>query len=67
MKMSDHKPTPENYCFIQSFEWNVPVDQKHWKRLKSALPAPMSIGIDNFWILPACKGATGGKSNGYDI
>ena len=64
---TNEKPTDENYCFIQAFEWNVPADQKHWQRLKRALPALKAIGVDNFWIPPACKGAGGGKANGYDV
>jgi len=60
-------PTPENRCFLQAFEWNVPADQKHWKRLRAVLPDLKSIGVDAMWIPPACKGAGGGEANGYDI
>lgn len=51
---------------FQAFEWNVPKDQHHWTRLASALPELKSIGIDNMWIPPGCKGGWHG-SNGYDI
>lgn len=57
----------ENYTLLQGFEWNVPADQKHWKRLKAVLQDLKDIGIDNIWIPPACKGAEGPKANGYDI
>lgn len=57
----------ENKCLLQGFEWNVPADQKHWKRLKAELPALKAIGIDNVWLPPACKGAGGINANGYDI
>ena len=60
-------PTPENRCFLQAFEWNVPADQKHWKRLLAVLPDLKAIGVDAMWIPPACKGAGGGEANGYDI
>ena len=56
----------ENYCLLQGFEWNVPADQKHWKRLTAVLDDLKSIGIDNLWIPPACKGG-GPEANGYDI
>jgi alpha-amylase len=57
---------PENMTMFQAFEWNCPKDQKHWTRLASALPSLKSIGIDNMWIPPGCKGGWHG-SNGYDI
>lgn len=59
--------TPENYCLLQGFEWNVPADQKHYIRLKNALGDLKKIGIDNVWLPPACKGQGGSKANGYDI
>lgn len=57
----------ENYCLLQGFEWNVPNDQKHWKRLKAVLPELKETGIDNLWLPPACKGAGGPNANGYDV
>ncbi len=59
--------TPENFCLLQGFEWNVPADQKHYIRLKNVLQDLKSIGIDNVWLPPACKGAGGTEANGYDI
>lgn len=61
-----HDPCPENLTMFQAFEWNCPKDQKHWTRLATALPTLKSIGIDNMWIPPGCKGGWHG-SNGYDI
>ncbi|KEF54705.1 alpha-amylase [Exophiala aquamarina CBS 119918] len=60
-------PTPENYCMLQGFEWNVPADQKQWARLQNALEGLKKTGVDNVWLPPACKGAGGGKANGYDV
>lgn len=57
----------ENYTLLQGFEWNVPADQRHWKRLTGELEQYKNIGISNLWIPPACKGAGGTKANGYDI
>lgn len=60
------EPTPPNYTMIQAFEWYIPADQKHWKRLQYALRGLKSIGVDNLWIPPACK-ASSPQGNGYDI
>lgn len=60
-------PTPENATLLQGFEWNVPADQKHWKRLAAVLPDLKKAGFDNIWLPPACKGAGGNNANGYDI
>ncbi|KAK8157806.1 glycoside hydrolase superfamily [Phyllosticta citrichinensis] len=62
----DRKPTEENATLFQAFEWNVPADGKHWKRLTAALPSLKSIGISNMWIPPGCKGSSP-NGNGYDI
>ncbi|EZF34230.1 hypothetical protein H109_00953 [Trichophyton interdigitale MR816] len=55
----------ENDLMFQGFEWHVPADQQHWNRLRESLPRLKSMGVNNIWIPPGCKGATGG--NGYDI
>ncbi|THC98303.1 hypothetical protein EYZ11_002236 [Aspergillus tanneri] len=51
---------------MQAFEWHIPNDQGHWRRLKQALPDLKAIGIDNLWIPPGCK-AMHPAGNGYDI
>ncbi|KAF2843512.1 glycoside hydrolase family 13 protein [Patellaria atrata CBS 101060] len=60
------KPTHENYCMFQAYEWNVPSDRKHYQRLIKALPALKACGIDNFWLPPGCK-AGEPDGAGYDI
>jgi len=65
LAMQEQTPTPENMTMMQAFEWYVPADQKHWKRLESQLPQLKAFGIDNFWIPPGCK-ASFPNSNGYD-
>ncbi|KAL2818360.1 glycoside hydrolase superfamily [Aspergillus granulosus] len=57
---------PDNSLIFQAFEWHVPADQAHWRRLHRLLPTLKAIGIDNIWIPPGCKG-TNPSSNGYDI
>ena len=60
------EPTPENFTMMQGFEWYVPDDHKHYKRLEWALSGLKSTGVDNVWIPPACK-ASSPSGNGYDI
>ncbi|OLN96754.1 Glucan 1,4-alpha-maltohexaosidase 1 [Colletotrichum chlorophyti] len=63
---SHRDQTPENDTMFQAFEWNVPGDRLHWKRLISAVPKLKAIGIDNIWLPPGCK-AQSADGNGYDI
>eukprot|EP01117_Protostelium_nocturnum_P004446 TRINITY_DN1602_c0_g1_i1.p1 TRINITY_DN1602_c0_g1~~TRINITY_DN1602_c0_g1_i1.p1 ORF type:complete len:529 (-),score=224.44 TRINITY_DN1602_c0_g1_i1:45-1631(-) len=55
-----------NNVMIQFFEWNVPADQKHWKRLEEEAPKLAKLGIHGVWIPPACKGG-GPQDVGYGI
>jgi alpha-amylase len=55
----------ENSCIFQAFEWHVPADRKHWKRLEYALGSLKELGVKDFWLPPGCK-ATSQSSNGYD-
>lgn len=57
---------PQNTLMLQGFEWHVPADQKHWQRLKMALPSLRDAGVDNIWIPPGCKGMDP-SGTGYDI
>ncbi|PLB48256.1 alpha-amylase [Aspergillus steynii IBT 23096] len=58
--------TTDNPLMMQAFEWHVPNDQGHWRRLEQALPDLKAIGVDNMWIPPGCK-AMNPAGNGYDI
>lgn len=62
----DRKPTPENHTLLQGYEWNVPADQKHYKRLAAEVPKLKAIGINNIWLPPGCKAANP-KGVGFDI
>lgn len=57
---------PENQTMIQGFEWYLPADYQHWKRLTKIMPALSALGFTSIWIPPACK-ATWHTGNGYDI
>ncbi|OJJ50069.1 hypothetical protein ASPZODRAFT_2117146 [Penicilliopsis zonata CBS 506.65] len=56
----------ENTLMMQAFEWYVPADENHWRRLRKALPSLQDIGVDSIWIPPGCK-AMSPSGNGYDI
>lgn len=58
--------SPPNSIMLQGFEWHVPADQLHWRRLEKALPSLKEIGVDNIWIPPGCKGMEP-SGTGYDI
>lgn len=64
--MGSEKSTPDNATLLQAFEWNVPSDQAHWKRLITALPGLRHVGITAMWLPPGCKAAAR-EGNGYDI
>jgi alpha-amylase len=64
--MVDEEECPVNATMFQGFEWYVPADHQHWKRLQRAMPQLNAIGIDQIWIPPGCK-ASRRDSNGYDI
>ncbi|CAI7600870.1 unnamed protein product [Penicillium palitans] len=51
---------------MQGFEWHVPADQRHWQRLRKAIPDLKDIGVDNIWIPPGCKGMNP-SGIGYDV
>ena len=62
----DDQPCPENKTMVQGFEWYVPADFQHWRRLTKIVPALAALGVTNMWIPPACK-ASWKTGNGYDI
>jgi alpha-amylase len=62
----DSQPCPENKTMFQGFEWYIPADHQHWKRLAKAVPSLSALGITSMWIPPACK-ASWPDQNGYDI
>ncbi|KAJ5731652.1 uncharacterized protein N7483_006160 [Penicillium malachiteum] len=67
----DSEKTPEwiappNILMMQGFEWHVPADHRHWKRLRMAMASLRDVGVDNIWIPPGCK-AMDPSGVGYDI
>ncbi|KAK4183137.1 alpha-amylase [Podospora australis] len=65
--VSDDAPCPQNQLMVQGFEWYIPPDHQHWRRLSQILPSLSHLGVSHLWIPPACKAAHGPDGNGYDI
>ncbi len=57
----------ENKIMLQGFEWYLPDDGLHWRRISHQASYLKEIGIDQLWLPPAYKGAGGTKSVGYDV
>lgn len=57
----------ENEILLQGFEWYLPSDHLHWKRIAAQAKALKHIGIDKIWLPPAYKAAAGDHSVGYDV
>ena len=56
-----------NRTMMQYFEWYLPDNGLHWKRLAKQAPALKKAGINMVWLPPAYKGAAGKSSVGYDV
>lgn len=52
---------------IQGFEWYLPDDHLHWRRVAARAGDLARAGIDMIWLPPAYKGAGADKSVGYDV
>jgi alpha-amylase len=51
---------------LQGFEWYLPADGSHWRRLERVMPVVAQLGVTRMWIPPACKAAAR-DGNGYDL
>ncbi|NMD37806.1 MAG: alpha-amylase [Christensenellaceae bacterium] len=51
---------------MQYFEWYLPNDGKHWKRLQQDARHLKNLGVGGVWLPPFCK-ATGTNDVGYGI
>lgn len=56
-----------NRTMMQYFEWYLPDNGLHWKRLAKQASALKEAGINMVWLPPAYKGAAGKSSVGYDV
>lgn len=51
---------------MQYFEWYLPSDGEHWRRLKEEISQLQKLGITKVWMPPAFKG-TGVNDVGYGV
>ena len=56
-----------NRTMMQCFEWYLPDNGLHWKRIAAQASALKEAGINMVWLPPAYKGAAGKSSVGYDV
>lgn len=56
-----------NRTMMQYFEWYLPENGLHWKRVTAQAEELKRAGINMVWLPPAYKGAAGKSSVGYDV
>ena len=56
----------DNRVMLQSFEWYLPDDGRHWDRIREAAPEFKALGVGGVWLPPCCK-ATGTNDVGYGV
>jgi glycosidase len=52
---------------LQGWYWDSPPGEQWWNKLSQMMPQFRQWGLTALWIPPACKGAGGGYSSGYDL
>lgn len=52
---------------LQYFEWYLPDDGGHWKRLAADAAHLKEVGFTDIWLPPAYKGADGCHDAGYGV
>ena len=55
-----------NETMLQAFEWYLPADGHHWRRLQEEIPIFQKLGLTKVWLPPAFKG-TGPNDVGYGV
>ena len=56
-----------NKTMMQYFEWYLPENTLHWKRVEKQAKELKEAGVNMLWLPPAYKGANGTQSVGYDV
>lgn len=52
---------------FQAFEWNLPDDGQHWRRVAALAPELASRGVTAVWLPPPTKAHLGGLDTGYGV
>ena len=56
-----------NGIMLQGFEWELPADGTHWKKLASMAAGLARLGVTAVWLPPATKGSGGKNDVGYGV
>ncbi len=56
-----------NKIILQGFEWDLPADSQHWRKLKEMSQELKDYGFTAIWLPPAYKGTAGSKDVGYGV
>ena len=56
-----------NKTMMQCFEWYLPNDRNHWKRVGKMAKDLQKTGVTSVWLPPAYKGASGVDDVGYAV
>ena len=56
-----------NKTMMQCFEWYLPNDRNHWKRVGKMAKDLQKAGVTSVWLPPAYKGASGVDDVGYAV
>lgn len=57
----------KNRTMMQFFEWYLPDDCAHWKRVSEEAGRLAQDGVNMVWLPPAYKGASGKSDVGYGV
>ncbi|MDD3337666.1 MAG: alpha-amylase [Lachnospiraceae bacterium] len=56
-----------NGIMMQYFEWYLPEDKQHWKRVAAKAKDLAKAGVTSLWLPPAYKGQAGVHDVGYGV
>ena len=56
-----------NGTMLQGFEWDLPEDGRHWRKLTSLAHWLAFCGFTAVWLPPAYKGSGGTRDVGYGV
>ena len=65
--MRNIRKKTENGVMLQAFEWELPADAGHWKRLAGMSRTLAFQGVTAVWLPPAAKGNAGIHDTGYGV
>lgn len=67
IKSTKESDNMKNKTMMQLFEWYLPDDCAHWKRISAEAGRLAQDGVNMAWLPPAYKGASGKSDVGYGV